>query len=228
MELFQKEHIIHTFNSIAERYSMVNHIISFGQDIHWRKVFCRKAYRFLKNRDTVVDVATGNGECFRYCLGDFRRKIGIDPAVKMLELGKESFPDVAFLQAVAEEIPLKGEVADLITVAFGVRNFHDRKKAFSEFYRILKKEGIVAVLEFYPIENGSLINKAVATYIYKIMPYLGGAFTGNLKGYRYLAHSIKRFITPDLLAVEMEKEGLKLMEKTYLFPNVVILTAKKV
>ena len=220
--------IIKTFDSIADKYILANHVLSFWFDICWRKNF----FKFLSDRlgikDIFLDVATGTGENFKYCHCDFKHKIGIDPSRNMLEIAKKRFPDVLFLEGIAEELPIKDNTVDLIAVSFGVRNFEDRMRAFDEFSRVLKKGGILGILEFFPMENGNLLNKAASTYIHHILPYLGGFITGNYKAYHYLSTSIKNFILPGMMKVELESKGFKVTKIERAFPNVYIFVAKKV
>ncbi|WP_297454150.1 ubiquinone/menaquinone biosynthesis methyltransferase [Persephonella sp.] len=216
-----------TFDAIADRYILANHLLSFGQDICWRKKMCEKVSKHLKEKNLILDIATGTGENFKYCPSIFKSKIGLDPARNMLIKAKERFPDVMFIEGVAEELPLKDNTADLILVSFGVRNFEDRQKAFKEFNRVLKKDGIVAILEFFPMENGTLLNKAAAFYIYKVLPYFGGLITGNFDAYKYLSISIKNFIAPEIMKLELEQNNLKVVEKEKIFPDVYIFVAKK-
>ncbi len=219
--------VVNTFNKIADRYILANHIISFGQDVCWRKNLCQMVEKYVNNKGVILDVASGTGENFKYCYKDFHLKIGVDPARKMIEIGKKRYSDVFFIEGIAENLPLKNSSVDLIVVSFGVRNFSDRNKAFSEFYRVLKKGGVLAVLEFFPMENGTLLNKITAKYIYDILPYLGGIITGDLKAYKYLSTSIKNFVLPEVMKLELEKNGLKVLENSKTFPDVYTFIAKK-
>ncbi len=228
MNSLKKFKVIKTFNSIADRYILANHLLSFGQDVCWRRTLCEQIYSSVKEKGVVLDVATGTGENFKYCLNDFKVKIGIDPARKMMEIGKKRFPDVVFMEGIAEELPFRDNSIDLITVSFGVRNFADRKEAFREFNRVLKKDGILAVLEFFPMENGSFINKAASAYIYNILPYLGGIITGNFNAYKYLAKSIKNFIMPEIMKLELKERNFDVVNNHRIFPNVYVILGRKV
>ncbi len=228
MEEQKRFKIIKTFDSIADRYILANHVLSFWFDICWRKYFFKSLSDRLENIDFFLDVATGTGENFKYCHCDFKMKIGIDPSKNMLKVAKKRFPDVIFLEGIAEELPIKDGTVDLIAVSFGVRNFEDRIRAFKEFSRVLKNGGILGILEFFPVENGNMINKAVSTYIHHVLPYLGGIITGNFKAYNYLSTSIKNFILPGMMKIELESKGFKVTKIDRLFPNVYIFVAKKV
>lgn len=220
--------VIKTFDSIADKYILANHVLSFWQDVCWRRNFFDYLSDYLENNRLFIDVATGTGENFKYCQCDFEMKVGIDPSKKMLNIAKKRFPDALFLEGTAEELPIKDRTVDLVAVSFGVRNFENRIKAFEEFSRVLKSKGILGILEFFPMENGNFLNKAVSTYIHHILPYLGGIITGNFKAYHYLSTSIKNFILPGMMKVELESKGLKVIKIERLFPNVYIFVAKKI
>ena len=228
MDKLKLSKVVDTFNKIADRYILANHIISFGQDICWRKNLCQLVEKHINKKEIVVDIASGTGENFKYCYKDFSRKIGIDPAKKMLEIAKKRYSDVFFVEGIAESLPLKDSSVDLITVSFGVRNFSDRQEAFSEFNRVLKKGGVLAILEFFPMENGTMLNKITAKYIYDFLPYLGGVITGDFKAYKYLSKSIKNFVLPEIMKLELEKNGLKVVENSKAFPDVYTFIARKV
>ncbi len=220
--------VIKTFDAIADRYILANHVLSFWQDICWRRNFFNHISDTLEKREIFLDVATGTGENFKYCPCDFKLRVGIDPSRNMLKIAKSRYPDAVFLEGIAEELPIKDSTVDLIAVSFGVRNFEDRIRAFAEFSRVLKTGGVLGILEFFPMENGSFINKAASMYIHHIIPYLGGAITGNFKAYRYLSTSIKNFILPGMMKIELESKGFKVVKIDRLFPNVYIFVAKKV
>ncbi|WP_457639225.1 ubiquinone/menaquinone biosynthesis methyltransferase [Persephonella sp.] len=220
--------VVKTFNKIADRYIIANHLLSFGQDVCWRKTMCEMVCPMVENKDVVLDIASGTGENFKYCLNSFRKKFALDPAFNMLKVGKSRLSDINFVKGIAEELPFKDETVDLITSSFGVRNFADRKRSFGEFSRVLKKNGVFAVLEFFPMENGSFINKTASFYIYNILPYLGGVITGDLKAYRYLARSIKNFISPYIMKIELENTGLKVEKIHRMFPNVYVIIGRKI
>jgi demethylmenaquinone methyltransferase/2-methoxy-6-polyprenyl-1,4-benzoquinol methylase len=216
-----------TFNSIADKYIIANHLLSFGQDICWRKKMWEEIKKNIKDTDLVLDIACGTGENFKYMPIKFRKKVGLDPARHMLKIARKSFPDVTFIEGVAEELPFKDSSVDLIVISFGIRNFENRQKALKEFNRVLKKDGLLAILEFFPLENGSLINKVAAFYIYKILPYFGGLITGNYKAYKYLSESIKNFVPPEVLKLEFKKNSITPIKNQKIFPDVHILLGRK-
>ncbi|WP_456465581.1 ubiquinone/menaquinone biosynthesis methyltransferase [Persephonella sp.] len=228
MEDQKGDKVIKTFDSIADRYILANHLLSFWQDVCWRRNFFEYLSESLEGNEIFLDIATGTGESFKYCHCNFKIKVGLDPSKRMLNIAKKRFSDVIFLEGMAEELPIKDSTVDLVAVSFGVRNFEDRIRAFAEFSRVLKTGGVLGILEFFPMENGSFINKAASMYIHHIIPYLGGAITGNFKAYRYLSTSIKNFILPGMMKIELESKGFKVVKIDKLFPNVYTFVAKKV
>ncbi len=225
----ERKEISQLFNRISDRYELVNHILSFGLDIIWRKKACRKVYELNgdKKVNIFLDIATGTGEIIKHCRNSItERFVGLDPAIKMLEFAKKTVDNAFLINAAAEDIPLKDNSADIIFVSFGVRNLEDRKKAFSEFNRVLKKGSYLVILEFIHREDGGFFYKLSHLYIQKILPFIGGIITGDFKAYRYLAYSIDHFITAGMLRKEVENFGFKVEYIENFFPTVSIIIGK--
>ncbi|ACO03911.1 MAG TPA: methyltransferase domain-containing protein [Persephonella sp.] len=224
-----RKEISQLFNRISDRYEIVNHILSFGLDILWRRKACKKVYELNGNEkvNIFLDVATGTGEIIKHCRNSLtERFVGLDPAIRMLEFAKNTTKNAFFINAAAEEIPLKDNSTDIIFVAFGVRNMEDRKKAFSEFHRVLKDGKYLVILEFIHREDGGFLYRLSHFYIQKILPYIGGMITGDFKAYRYLADSIDHFITAGMLKEEIEGFGFKIEYIENLFPTVSIIIGR--
>ncbi|HEG0289650.1 TPA: class I SAM-dependent methyltransferase, partial [Campylobacter coli] len=73
---------------------------------------------------------------------------GIDPSEGMLNIAKQKFPNIEFIEAGAQELPLQSESVDIVSISYGIRNVVEREKALREFSRVLKQDGIFVVLEF--------------------------------------------------------------------------------
>lgn len=109
-------------------------------------------------------------------------------------------------EADALGLPLPDRKMDLITIAFGFRNFANYKKGLEELHRVLKRGGSVAILEFAPPPD-TLFGRLHRFYSRSVMPLLGGLISGSREAYEYLPQSVKRFPTPDELAIEMQSAG---------------------
>lgn len=189
----KKNSVKRIFDSIAFRYDLLNHLLSFGMDFYWRK----KALKLttLSNNSKLLDIACGTGD-FAIAANKMGVKniFGADLSKNMLKLfsTKASWISGKTLQMVAEKIPLKNESVSNITVAFGVRNFYNIEEGFKSFYRILVPEGQVTILEFRMPENK--IFKAVYRFYFKnVLPFLGGMISGDKEAYEYLPSSVEEF-----------------------------------
>jgi demethylmenaquinone methyltransferase/2-methoxy-6-polyprenyl-1,4-benzoquinol methylase len=181
------------FDSIAHRYDLLNHLLSFGIDIYWRK----KALKLTGfNRDSILlDIACGTGDVAIQAKKMGAEKIfGADFSHNMLILfhKKSEWSRGNNIQMVAENIPLKNESVTNITVAFGVRNFYDIQTAFNSFYRVLKKNGKATIIEFR-IPSNIVFRTLYKFYFKRILPFIGGLISGDKEAYNYLPSSVEEF-----------------------------------
>jgi demethylmenaquinone methyltransferase/2-methoxy-6-polyprenyl-1,4-benzoquinol methylase len=189
----KKTKVKRIFDSIANRYDLLNHLLSFGMDNYWRK----KALKLsgLNSDSILLDVACGTGDVAIYARKMGVKKIfGADYSLNMLKLFHQKSPWIKgnCLQMVAEMIPLKRESVTNITVAFGVRNFYDIQKGFNCFYEILKAGGKATILEFKMPEN-KIFSSLYKFYFKKILPVIGGIISGDKEAYKYLPESVEEF-----------------------------------
>jgi demethylmenaquinone methyltransferase/2-methoxy-6-polyprenyl-1,4-benzoquinol methylase len=187
------------FDRISGTYDLLNRILSFGTDIFWRK----KLARFLPARRSqqVLDLATGTGDQILalFDQGDrVRSGVGIDPAKRMIEVGRRKVRkrgasgaiDLVVGDAIA--IPTGDCRFDVVTIAFGIRNMGDVKKALDEMYRVLKPGGRVLILEF-AMPRHRLVRAGVLIYLRYILPHLGALMSRDPHAYRYLNETIETF-----------------------------------
>ena len=137
---------------------------------------------------------------------------GIDPSSGMLSVAKEKFPNVEFIEAGAQNLPLESQSLDILSISYGIRNVVERQKALSEFARVLQKDGILIVLEFTKREKGGFIAACRDFYLKNILPSIGGIISKNKSAYEYLPNSIEGFLSKDEFISEFEKAGFKLLE----------------
>ena len=189
----KKKEVKKIFDSIARRYDFLNHLLSFGMDIKWRK----KALKLtvLNSSCILLDVACGTGDV----AAETRRQgvtniFGTDFSFNMLKLfeQKSEWIKKRTVQSVAENIPFKDESFTNITVAFGVRNFYDIGEGFQSFYRILKKDGKATIIEFR-LPSDVIFKNLYKFYFKKILPVVGGIVSGDKEAYRYLPRSVEEF-----------------------------------
>lgn len=210
------------FDNIAPWYDFLNHFLSLGIDISWRK----KAIGMLRatKPKTILDVATGTAdlalEAQKQLAPD--KIFGLDIAAEMLEIGrhkirkKELAGRIELLLGDSENIPFPDNTFDAVTVAFGVRNFENLEAGLTEMLRVLKPKGKVVVLEFskptvFPFKQ--LYN----FYFRNMLPLIGRITSKDPKAYSYLYESVMAF--PD------GKDFVKVLEKIgYHSPTYKILT----
>ncbi len=199
----KKKEVKKIFDSIAWRYDFLNHLLSFGMDIYWRK----KALKLTgcNSESILLDVACGTGDVAIEAKKHGAEKIfGADYSFNMLQLfeKKSEWIKSRTVQMVAENLPLKDESVTNITVAFGVRNFYDIQEGFNSFYRVLKQGGKATIIEFR-LPSNALFKALYKFYFKKILPVVGGIISGDMAAYKYLPRSVEEFDEkinmPDLL-----------------------------
>ena len=216
------------FDSIAGKYDLLNHLLSFGVDKYWR----RKALKLSKvgSESYLLDVACGTGDvAIEANKQGVQKIIGADFSHNMLELFKKKsdWIDGKIIQTTAEQMPFRENSFTNITVAFGVRNFYDIKEGFRSFHRILKQKGKTTVIEFQMPEN--IFFKALYKFYFKkILPLIGGIISKNKAAYQYLPDSVEEF-DEKISPIDLLKEvGFKSVTKhTLTFGIVQVVIAEK-
>ena len=215
----KQEKIVTMFDDIAPTYDRANRVLSMGIDIQWRKKGCDKAFEILgrERLSQVIDVATGTGDLLIYWKEQAAKNavtidkyVGIDPSVGMLDVAKEKVDFAEFIEGKAQELPIEDESSDVISISYGIRNVVDRVEALQEFYRALKPNGIVMILEFTKQERSGLLDKVVDFGMKKVLPKIGGFISKNYEAYQYLPESIEEFLTTEMLAKELEEAGFEM------------------
>ncbi|MGB9668149.1 MAG: ubiquinone/menaquinone biosynthesis methyltransferase, partial [Thermosulfidibacteraceae bacterium] len=135
----------------------------------------------------------------------------LDPAINMLFLAKEKALKknvvVSIVLGEGENLPFKDESFDGITIAFGIRNVENRHRVLKEFYRVLKDNGVVVILEFS--KPRGLLGVLYDFYFHGILPLVGWVVSGDREAYRYLPDSVEKFPTPIEFIGELRSAGFK-------------------
>tara|TARA_B100000959_G_C14942557_1_gene608462 strand:+ start:95 stop:874 length:780 start_codon:yes stop_codon:yes gene_type:complete len=198
------------FTAIARRYDLNNRLHSLWQDQVWRSRAVRAAK--LDGNEDIVDVACGTGDlAMAFCRANVRSVIGIDFTKAMLDLAivkaRRASLDIDYRQGDAMNLDLPDNSTDVVSIAFGIRNVQEPSKAFAEFYRILRPNGRLVVLEFSTPSN-AFIRGCNNFYTKKIMPITATLLSGDTSGaYKYLPKSIETFTDVRELAIEIESVG---------------------
>ena len=193
----KKAQVEEMFDNIAPRYDLLNHLLTLGIDIHWR----RKAVRLLKQYQPkiVVDIATGTAD-FAVAAMDLNptQVIGIDISQEMLQVGRQKVQRkglasvIELRQGDSEPLDLADNSLDPITLGFGVRNFEDLELGLSEMLRVLRPGGAAAILEpSFPTRFP--LKQVFRLYFQYITPLIGKMISGDSAAYTYLPESVGAF-----------------------------------
>lgn len=193
----KKEKVRNMFNNISGHYDFLNHFLSFGIDILWRKKMIRKMGKFKPLN--ILDVATGTGDLAIEALKLKPEKItGLDISEGMLEVGRKKLKKRGLDTLIdlqlgdSENMPFKDASFDASIVAFGVRNFETLDKGLAEMHRTLKKDGRIWVLEFSKPKNFP-IKQLYNFYFKNILPLIGRIVSKDQSAYTYLPDSVQEF-----------------------------------
>ncbi len=204
------------FDGIADRYDLLNRIISLGIDQKWR----RKTVKALEAQsgDPILDLATGTAD-----LGIMTARMvpgvkvtGVDPSSKMLAVGQRKLADKELTDTMqlqigdAEALPFQDNTFAGTTIAFGIRNVPDRLQGLKEMARVTRPGGRVAILELSEPEGG-IMGPMARFHVHTLVPFIGGLLSGK-KEYRYLQESIAAFPPASEFAEMMVQAGLEIVK----------------
>ncbi|MCE7993337.1 MAG: bifunctional demethylmenaquinone methyltransferase/2-methoxy-6-polyprenyl-1,4-benzoquinol methylase UbiE [Roseivirga sp.] len=212
----KKEQVAEMFNNISHRYDFLNHFLSLGIDILWRK----KAIRLLKKDQPkqILDIATGTGDFAIEALAlNPDKVIGVDISEGMLEQGKQKMKRKGLDHIIdmqmgdSEKLLFESNTFDAVIVSFGVRNFENLEKGLSDMFRVLKPGGKTVIIEFsrprrFPMKQ--LYN----FYFKSILPIIGKLVSKDQSAYTYLPESVEAFPDGKDFLTILEKVGFKSTE----------------
>lgn len=197
------------FDSISGRYDLLNHVLSLGVDRWWRRSMVQRAKRCRPQ--SVLDVATGTGDsAIALKKSGAVRIVGVDISAQMLKVAKAK-PNAAgieFVEADGEQLPFEDCCFDVVTIAFGIRNFEQRRRGLQEMRRVLKQSGTLIVLELSMPAN-RILRGIYKLYFLKAVPLLGKLISHNGYAYRYLPRSVDEFPSRKAFADEVREAGFE-------------------
>jgi demethylmenaquinone methyltransferase/2-methoxy-6-polyprenyl-1,4-benzoquinol methylase len=208
-----KEHagrVREMFASIANRYDLLNHLLSGNVDKRWRRIVATRVHEKLSatGRARVLDVACGTGD-LSLTLFEITGAgvVGTDFCRPMLAVaaGKTS-GRIRLIEGDALDLPFRDGTFDVATIAFGLRNLSNVESGLAELSRVLKPGGWVAVLEFSRPTN-AILRPLFNLYFRKVLPWMGGLISGSLTAYTYLPASVQKFPDQSQLSLLMERAG---------------------
>lgn len=196
-QMGKKEQVADMFDNIAKRYDFLNHFLSLGIDIYWRK----RVVKLLKKKQpkTILDIATGTGDLAIEMMALNPTKIvGADISKGMLDVGREKIKKkkldkvIELQEADSENLPFEDNSFDAVTVSFGARNFANLEKGLREMNRVLKPGGTLVILEFsqptiFPFKQ------LYQFYFKYVLPGIGKLVSKDDSAYNYLPESVKAF-----------------------------------
>jgi demethylmenaquinone methyltransferase/2-methoxy-6-polyprenyl-1,4-benzoquinol methylase len=209
------------FDSVAERYDLMNDLMSLGLHRLWKRFAVTVAR--VRPGERVLDVAAGSGDLARAFAARGAEVWLTDINSAMLARGRDRMLDEGRLapavQCDAERLPFAPASFECVSVGFGLRNMTRKDAALAEMARVLKPGGRLLVLEFSQVWKP--LQAPYDLYSLRVLPWLGGRVAGDADAYRYLAESIRRHPDQETLRAMLEQAGLERVEYFNLAAGVV-------
>jgi demethylmenaquinone methyltransferase/2-methoxy-6-polyprenyl-1,4-benzoquinol methylase len=210
----KKEQVATMFNNISGTYDFLNHFLSAGIDIIWRKNAIRELSAVQPK--IMLDVATGTGDFAFEAIKILKPEkiIGVDISVGMLDVARKKIAERK-LQHVftvqtgdSEGLHFEDNHFDAITVAFGVRNYENLEQGLSDMLRVLKPGGKIVILEFSK-PTAFPVKQSYNFYFKHLLPVFGKMFSKDARAYSYLNESVIAFPDGKSFTQMMDKVGYK-------------------
>lgn len=204
------------FDRIATRYDLLNGVISFRFDRHWRQKIVEELPS-TPPRQLILDIGTGTGDLSFAAAKSGRHTeqiIGLDTSLEMLRLARSKQKTaqrgykVHFIQGSALRAPFKDSLFDAAMTAFVLRNISDLPAFFTEAFRLLKPGGKVVSLDMFPPPRG-WFSPFYTAYFYHMVPRIGAIVAHDRAAYQYLAESVKHFLPPETITKLIEAAGFR-------------------
>ena len=208
------------FDGIADRYDLVNRVISLGIDQSWRKKTVRALE--LQPGAHVMDLATGTGD-LAILVAQMHSDVtvvGVDPSQKMLEVGQKKLIEAALDGRIAlqlgdaQRLEFPDNTFDGLCIAFGIRNVPDRLQGLREMARVTKPGGRVAILELSE-PRGGVLGPLARFHVHSVVPAVGALLSGR-REYHYLQKSIAAFPPAAEFEAMLTEAGLRVVSSTAL------------
>lgn len=206
----QAEQVRAMFTRIAGRYDLMNRLMSFGQDVSWRRKMMAKIA--FPPHAQVLDLGAGTGDISREVrrLTEGASITAADFTLGMLQAGKE-WQTINLCNADAMHLPFEDDRFDVVVSGFLVRNVESVDQTLSEMARVLKPGGQVLILDMTR-PRSKLLAPFIRFYLNRVVPLLGTLVTGQKEAYTYLPDSTQSFLKAEELAKKMKAAGLQNVE----------------
>jgi len=209
----KREQVAEMFDNISPKYDLLNHLLSGGVDIYWRK----RAIKLLRKLQPkmILDIASGTGDFAIEALSLNPEKIiGVDISEGMLAVGREKIKklgkqDIITLQSGdSENLSFTDNYFDAVIVSFGVRNFQNLLAGLTEMNRVMKSDGMCVVVEFSKPKHFPF--KQFYNFYFKyILPLIGKTVSKDSSAYTYLPESVQAFPDGEDFLEIYKKAGFK-------------------
>ena len=227
----EKNFVRSMFDNIAPTYDKLNHILSLNIDKIWRRKAVKRIVKNLKTSKSenlkntsqilrfsdskVLDVACGTADStIALAKAGVPRVTGVDISEGMLKVGEKKIEELNLNSVISlkvedcENLSFNDNTFDAAFIAFGIRNFEDKKKGLKELHRVLKPNGLLLILELSVPQNKILLS-LYKLYFLHILPFIGKKISGDNKAYTYLPQSVMNFPKPKDFLQTMEECGFK-------------------
>lgn len=206
-------HIQSMFDAIAERYDIMNALLSFGIHNHWNRVLVR----MLGSSDHLVDLCAGTGKvALRYVRAYPKASATlIDFSQQMLRYVQLKHPTAPFAYIYEDVscLSLPSHSQTVLSMAYGLRNLNEPLLALKEGFRVLKPAGILGILELTAPKKGSIVQFLHALYLRHVVPFIGKYYAHNHDAYRYLSESIQKLPSDEILENYFQKAGFAIHKR---------------
>lgn len=222
--------VAEVFHSVANKYDIMNDLMSFGLHRVWKKFTLAAAN--VQPGYKVLDIAGGTGD-LAY---SFAKAVdwGNHPEAQvwlsdinssMLQVGRDRLLDrglaIPCIQLDAEQIPFPNHYFDVLSLAFGLRNMTNKDRALAEMARVIKPGGKVLILEFS--KPDPLVAPIYDLYSFKVLPWLGDKVAKDAASYQYLAESIRMHPDAQTLKEMMLSQGFSQVDTHRMTGGIVAL-----
>lgn len=198
------------FTRIAGRYDLMNRLMTFGQDGHWRRTVLQLAQ--LPPGGRLLDLGTGTGDLALAALARDAslRAVGGDFTLEMMRVGQRRplGERVRWSGTDALNLPFPDDTFDAVTSGYLMRNVSDVSRAWAEQYRVLKPGGRVVCLDTTPPAR-NLLRPVIEFHLHVVIPALGRLVAGNSEAYTYLPDSTEGFLSAEALAERMRQANFR-------------------
>jgi demethylmenaquinone methyltransferase / 2-methoxy-6-polyprenyl-1,4-benzoquinol methylase len=203
------------FATVAERYDLMNDLMSGGLHRLWKRDFVSWLNPPKTAPFRLLDVAGGTGDiALRYAAASGAQATATicDISPEMLNVGRRRVHDAGLdsridcVEGNAEALPFGASTFDAFTIAFGIRNVTHIDQALTQAYRVLKPGGRFLCLEFSQVQV-PMLDRLYDFHSFEIIPRLGKLAAGSAEPYRYLVESIRKFPKQDAFAGMIREAG---------------------